>query len=152
MKIKIMKTFSIMTCACLFIFSGAFCQDFKKLDPDAVNNHSKETAGKFATVFLTDLKNGSVYQFKDEATGDLKKALTEDMQKQSYQNLKDQFGDFESLNYTETWIYSKDTTLRFFRFKADFNKSNGKLEVRVVLNGEGKIAGIWITPWKDTIQ
>lgn len=78
--------------------------------------------------------------------------MTADVQKQSYQQLKQQFGDFQSLTYSETWIQKDNLNLHVIRFKGKFEQSEELLEIRVVLNAENKIAGLWIKSWKDNLN
>ena len=51
----------------------------------------------------TDIIN-SYYQFKDEATDVLKPQLIEQILKANFQQLKNNFGDIQSLEYAGTWI------------------------------------------------
>ena len=146
-----MKSFTFF----IFIFllvTNSFGQAFKKLADSEVNSSKIEIAKKFANFYLAALKNDSFYQFKDEAVDILKNQLTEERQKASYKQIKDMFGDFKSLDYTETWIQKDDTVFKILRFKGDFEKSDQKLEIRVILNDTNKIAGFWIKPWSDMLQ
>ena len=147
-----MKSMSLILGVC-FIFCLNSCgQDFRKLSGSEVDSKKVQIANKFATDYLMNLKNGSYYQFKDEAIDGIKNAFTEETQKTVYQQLKGQFGDFQGLEYAETWIQSGNPAIKIFRFKSDFEKSTKKLEVRVVLNESDKIAGFWIKPWSDMLK
>lgn len=101
---------------------------------------------------MTAQRNGSYYQFKDEAVDIFKNSLTAENQKAGYKQLKDNFGDFKSLEYAETWIQKNNANFKICRFKGNFDKSNRKLEIRVILNGQDKIAGFWIRPWSDMLN
>ena len=147
-----MKLITLLFSACIISCLSSSCQDFKKLnDPDA-DTKKIEFAQKFADSYFTRLKNGSYYQFQDEAIDILKNQLTEEAQKTIYQQLKGQFGDFQSLKYAETWIQDGNASTQIYRFKSDFDKSNKKIEIRIVLNETGKIAGFWIKPWSDMLK
>jgi len=147
-----MKSITLLLGA-YFLFSLNSCsQDFKKLNGSDVDSKKVQIAQKFANDYLTTLKKGSYYQFTDEAIDVLKNQLTEQNQKAIYQQLKDQLGDFQSLEYAETWIQNSDPSLNIFRFKSDFEKSNKKVEIRVVLDKSDKIAGFWIKPWSDMLK
>lgn len=146
-----MKSLMLLVLALLFS-SGLFCQDFAKLKELEVDAKNIQLSKKFATDYLTTQKSGSFYQFKDEAIDALKTQLTEDVQKAVYKQLKDQFGEYKSLEYAETWIQKGSTAIKIFRFKGEFEKSNKKLEIRVVLNETDKIAGFWIKPWSDMLN
>ncbi|NOZ48014.1 MAG: DUF3887 domain-containing protein [Chlorobi bacterium] len=136
-----------------FIFSLNSCsQDFKKLDNTELDKIKLQIAQNFAVNYLTKLREGSFYEFHDEAIDALKSQLTEQNQKLIYHQLSDKFGDFKSLEYAETWIQGNNNSILIFRFKSNFEKSKKKLEVRVVLNESGKIAGFWIKPWSDMLK
>jgi len=135
----------------VFNLNSCMGQDFKKLSEDSVEPEKIEFAKKFANEYLNASKMGSYYQFNDEATEAIKKGLTPEKQKSTYQQIKQQFGDFQSLEYAEAWTRNSHPDFRIFRFKGTFDKSNKKLEIRVVLNKSGKIAGFFIKPWSDMI-
>ena len=141
----------------LFITGGLITlnsngQNFKKIDESEANSKKVLIAQKFSNDYLTKVKNGSYYEFKDEAIDAVKNGFTEQSQKTFYEQLKAQFGEFQSLVYAETWIQEGNSTMKIFRFKGDFAKSNKKLEIRVVLDSNDKIAGFWIKPWSDMLK
>ena len=147
-----MKTKAFLLGITLGFYLNACSQDFRKLADSEVDKQNMKTAQDFATSYLTKSKNGGYYKFQDEAIDALKNQLTEENQKAVYQQLKDKFGDFQSLEYAETWIQGNINTVQIFRFKGDFGNGNNKLEIRVVLNGSQKIAGFWIKPWLDSLK
>ena len=106
-------------------------------------------AQEFTIKYFTRLKDGGYYEFQNEAIDALKNQLTEQNQKTLYQQLKSQLGDYQGLEYAETW---SQNSMLIFRFKSDWDKSDQKLEVRVVLDGSDKIAGFWIKPWSDELK
>jgi hypothetical protein len=147
-----MKTLSLILAAC-FIFSfKSFSQDFRKLNDSETDKNKVKIAQGFASDFLTKLKNGEIYQFQDKAIDYIKNQFTGENQKLVYQQIKTQFGDFQSLEYSETWIQGNSKANNIFRFKGDFEKSSKKLEIRVVLNESDKVAGFWIKPWSDILK
>ena len=109
-------------------------------------------AKDFATNYLTQAKKGEYYKIQDEAIDVIKNHLTEQNQQITYQQLKKQFGDFQSLEYAETWVQGNNNSMRIIRFKSEFVKTNKKLEVRVVIDDANKVAGFWIKPWSDMLQ
>jgi hypothetical protein len=147
-----MKSLTFILGISLFFCLNSYSQNFKKLTDSEVDRQKLKIAQDFATKYLTRQKEGRSYEFKDEAIDILKSQLTEQNQKTIYQQLKDKFGDFKSLEYTETWVQGNNNSIQIFRFKSDFTKSNKKLEVRVVLNESVKIAGFWINPWSDMLK
>ena len=147
-----MKSITFILAISIIFCLNSCSQDFKKVSDSEVNNENLQIAQDFATNYLTKLKNGEYYQFQDEAIETLKNQLTEENQKIVYQQLKDKFGDFKGLEYSEIWIQGNSNSVQIFRFKSDFEKSNKKLEVRVVLNDLNKVAGFWIKPWSDMLK
>lgn len=127
-------------------------QDFRKLEDHEMIREQIDFAKSFASDYFAASKNGSSFQFEDEATNEVKTQLTPDYQKSIYNQLKTNLGDFVSLEYAETWTQSKNQDLKIIRFKSVFEKTSQQIEVRVVLNKAGKIAGFFITPWRDSLN
>ena len=147
-----MKSISLILGACLIFSINSCGQDFKKLNDSETDKKKVLIAQNFASDFFTKLKKGEEYHFQDEAIDALKTQFTAETQKSVYQQLKTQFGDFQSLEYAETWIQNNSKSIGIYRFKGEFDKSTKKLEIRVVLNESDKIAGFWIKPWSDMLQ
>ncbi len=147
-----MKSIALIFSAFVLLCMDSCSQDFKKLKESEVELKQVQIAEKFAGDLLTKLRDGSYYQFQDDAIDELKNLLTEENQKAVYQQVKEQFGDFQKLDYAETWIQSANPAIRIFRFKGDFEGSSTKLEIRVVLNESDKIAGFWVIPWSDMFK
>lgn len=131
----------------LGLFTNA--QNFIKLKDGDVTSKEITVAQSFANTYLTLNRGGMPYLFKDEAIDALKFQLTTETQMTVYNQIKNEFGDFESLSYSETWIDSSNSTFKVFRFKGIFSKSTKKLEIRVVLNSANKVSGFWLRPWSD---
>jgi len=88
----------------------------------------------------------------DEATAAMRSGLTPEKQKEAYETIKGMFGDFQSMEYVETCIPTDGSLLVIYRFKGHFSKSKARPEIRVVMDGEGKLAGFWIKPWRARVQ
>jgi len=137
-----------------FLLIGFFSvtgQDFKKLDDKSIDTKQMEFSKKFANAYFSKQISGSYYQFnQDEATDDMVRLLTEEKQKQAYAQVKSGFGEFKSLAYAQTW---SDINLKMliYRFTGIFGDNN-ILEIRVVINPQGKIAGFFIKPWTENLQ
>jgi hypothetical protein len=147
-----MKFITLIFGACIIFSLNSCSQDFKKLNAPDVNKSKVKIAQDFASAYMTKQKNGETYKFQDEAIDVFKNQLTAENQKAGYLQLKGQFGDFQSLEYAETWVQGNNRSIQIIRFKSDFDKSNKKLEIRVVLNESDKIAGFWIRPWSDMLK
>jgi hypothetical protein len=147
-----MKSISLVLGVCLLFSLNSFGQDFKKLSDSETDKNKIKIAQKFASDFLGKLKSGETYVFQNEAIDQLKTQLTGETQKVVYQQLKSQFGDYKSLEYAETWVQGNSKAIGIYRFKGDFDKSNKKLEIRVVLNESDKVAGFFVRPWSDMLN
>jgi hypothetical protein len=147
-----MKSISLFLGVCLIFSMNSFSQDFKKLSDSETDKNKIKIAQKFASDFLGKLKIGETYVFQNEAIDAIKNQLTAETQKIVYQQLKTNHGDFKSLEYAETWVQGNSKAISIFRFKGDFDKSNKKLEIRVVLNESDKIAGFFVKPWSDMLN
>jgi hypothetical protein len=134
------------------VYFNAFGQAYEKLKESDVQPEKKEIAEKFVKDYFTAQKNGQFYQFKDQATEAVKSQLTEANQIAGYNALRNNFGDFKSAAYAETWIPKDHSSFKILRFKADFDKSPKKLEIRVILNDSNQITGFWVKPWADALN
>jgi hypothetical protein len=145
-----MKTVLLLGICILFSING-YSQEFKKLDKAKVNQKQMELAKKFSDDYFAKQVAGSYYSLTDkEATAEMIKDLTAYKQKEVYDQLKSGFGDFKSLKYAQTW-FDANTHLVIYRFKGTFGNSN-LLEIRVVMNYQGKIAGFFVKPWTEKLQ
>jgi hypothetical protein len=144
-----MKT--VLFSLCLLLSASVYSQEFKKLDNANINKKQMEFAKKFADDYFAKQIAGSYYLLNDkEATDEMIKGLTADRQKEVYDQLKSGFGGFKSLEFAQTW-FDANTHLVIYRFKGTFGVSN-LLEIRVVLNYQGKIAGFFVKPWTEKLQ
>ncbi len=144
-----MKTFLLSLCVLLSV--SVYSQEFKKLDNANINQQQKKFAKKFAMDYFAKQIAGSYYLFQhNEATDEMIKGLTMDKQKEAYAQIKLGFGDFKSLEYAQTW-FDNHTHLTVYRFKGTFGDNN-LLEIRVVFNYQGKIAGFFVKPWTENLQ
>ncbi len=146
-----MRTINLIFGVSILFSSGACSQEFTKLKDSEADQNKIKIAKDFASGFLNSVKNGETYLFQDEIVDVLKNQLTAENQKATYQQLKNEFGDFQSLEYAETWIQGGNKTVQVVRLKGDFDKSNKKLEIRIVINESNKISGFWIKPWSDML-
>jgi len=114
-----MKSITLFPSLILLFCINSYGQAYMKLEPSDVDVKKVEIAKKFANDYLTQLKNNSYYQFKDEAIDVLKAQLTEERQKAGYKQIKDSFGDYKLIEYAETWIQKGSSVYKIYRFKGD---------------------------------
>lgn len=137
----------------LFLFSFAtFAQDFKKVPDKKISQEEVNTGKQFIEDFFAAVSTGSHYDFGSNATEQVKSMFSPDMQKTVYQQLKDQFGEYQSAEYVEAWEQSANSAFKILRYKGQFSEASQKMEIRVVLDGANKIAGFFVKPWSDSFN
>jgi hypothetical protein len=123
--------------------------EFERLPDGAVDAAQRRLAEGFARGYLERVRAGRFEPLGDEATAEMRAAVTPDRQKESYEVLVANAGGYESLAYVETWR-GRSSGNTIFRFRGRFGK--GAPEVRVVLDPAGRVGGFWVRPWKDGIE
>lgn len=76
--------------------------------------------------------------------------LNESVQKESYNQIEDIFGAYNSLKFYSIEEVVEGKTYKVYRFKGDF-EFGLPVEVRSVINSEGKLAGFFVKPWKNKL-
>ena len=125
---------------------------FQKISAAKVDAADKAKAEKAATDTLTNWKEGKFEPRSDDYSEAMKEASTPARQKAAHQDIKAAFGDIKSLKYVEAVASKNLPNLVVYRFKGTFTGTSERPEIRVVIDPEGKIAGLWIKPWKDELQ
>jgi hypothetical protein len=126
-------------------------QDFEKVRDENLKSQI-QIAKKFSEDLLNTFNKNQTYTFKDEATDLMKTTFTPEYQKLVNGQLKKELGDYKSSTYVETWVQKSNPNYKIYRFKGDFSNSNKKVEIRTILDGNNKIAGIFVKPWSDVLQ
>ena len=138
---------------CLIALAVGGCKSsFRKLPESEVDGEMKLVAERVATKILESQRDGRFEPLGDEAIAAVRSGLTPAVQKESYESIKGMWGDFQSMDYAETWVPTDGTLLVIYRFRGRFSKSDATPEIRVVVDGEGKLAGLWLKPWNARIQ
>jgi hypothetical protein len=98
-------------------------------------------------------QNGDFEPVGDEFTSEMKKGLSPELQRQSFEQIKSMFGDFRGMTFVEAltarFLLPRGTV---YRFKGSYSGASEQPEIRVVFDSDGKISGLWIKLWKDEIQ
>ena len=124
---------------------------FKRVAQADIDQQRLEFAEKMAHKLLTAQRQGGYYQLENEqATDQMIAGLGEDMQRQSYTTIKSLFGDFEDMKFDHLMETTQGTTYEIYRFRGVFEKP-AQIEIRTVLDAQGKLAGFYIKPWKDQL-
>lgn len=110
-------------------------------------------AGELAARILQDHELGRFEVLSpEEATEEFRGAFTAEVQRQNHQAVLQQFGSFQGLDYVETRSMENPPHLLIHRFRGTYSAASQAPEVRVVLDRNGKLAGLWIKPWQDRLQ
>ncbi len=149
------RTTLMLALLCLSAHSFAQGQpDIEKLADEEVDEADITYAQKMADEIITMMAEGGFYEFTEEnAIPQLVQGFTEDVQKQAYQQIKTQVGDYQpsTLDYQEAHhLQQGEQEAIIYRFKGDF--ANSTPEVRVVLTPDNKLAGLQVIPWNDQLQ
>ena len=121
-----------------------------KLDETQVDEAMKQKAYELGSNLFLSYEKGEFQLMGDEATEEMQGIFTIEKQKQDHKAIKQAYGAFESMYYAETWV-NQSAGLIIFRFRANFSGITSKPEVRVVFDNDGKLAGLWLMPWKDQL-
>jgi len=142
-------------CFLLLSVSFANCRSnpgFKKVPDNKIDRQKLAKATALAQKLMDSMKAGNFYQLtSDEAETRMINAFTEDIQKSSYETVKGMFGEYQSLSFDQLMKPTDGTLYEIYRFRGKFASKDAKVEIRVVLNSEGKLAGFFIKPWKEEL-
>jgi hypothetical protein len=98
---------------------------------------------------LTAQQGGGFYQLSEqEADAAIRSGLSEAVQKQAYSQLSRSFGEYRGLVFDELLMPTEGTPYEIYRFRGKFGANGTGVEIRSVLNPEGKLAGFYYKPWK----
>lgn len=125
----------------------------EKLNEDQVVQGNIDKAQQLAEAILSSMAEGSYYAFKEgEALPVVEQQFNEDMQKQQYQMIKSQLGEYQSgLEYQEAYRAEQaGQEFTIYRFRGEFGQ--GQPEVRMVFTTDMQMAGLQILPWQEQMQ
>jgi len=138
----------------LTVAIGAGCSrsPFQTIPPDQVDQSRKEAAERIARRLFSSWKMGIFNALGDEFSPEMQRAFTPRAQRQAYQSLKMLYGDLENLRFVEA-VHSRNLPdVVIYRFRGKFTGTRQEPEVRVVMDGEGKVSGFWCKPWRRRIM
>ncbi len=146
-----LRTTSLMGLACAAILIAGCGGGFEKVSEGDVDADQKATAQAIGTRLWEGCRTGQHAPLtEDEAIKEMREALTPAKLASTCSSVKGQFGDYQSMDYAETWK-AKSGALRVYRFRGHFSNSSATPEIRVVMDGK-KLSGFWLKPWADTLR
>ena len=127
------------------------CTGFEKVPEADVDAQQKAAAQRIAVRIYEGCVSGKHEALgEDEAIPEMREALAPAKLPGTCAAIKGQFGDYQSLDYAETWK-PKSGAIKVYRFKGHFSKNAEPPEIRVVMDG-AKLSGFWLKPWADTLH
>ena len=136
----------------LLLSTSAGCQPkFTRVDDDKIDGKRLEFATELSNKILSVQRDGGFYNLSGlEATAEMQSAFDESLQKKSYQQIKSAFGDYQNLKFSQLMKPTDGTLYEVYRFKGNFNPG-ADVEIRTVLDADGKLAGFFVKPWRETL-
>ena len=124
----------------------------KKNEEDVIKNVDVAAfAERISHNILKAQKEGDFYKFnEDEASARMISGLNESVKKNAYQQIKLSFGDYKGLTFHSKEEIVKEETYTVYRFKGEF-ESGLDVEIRAVINNNGKLAGFFVKPWQQAL-
>ncbi|RMF30216.1 MAG: hypothetical protein D6765_03420, partial [Bacteroidetes bacterium] len=124
--------------------------EFEQVPPEERDEVQEQIAEAFAWRFFRVCDSGRFETLsEEEATQTMAKALTPERQQQACEENRARYGKLEALRLVEVARPKGGSALRIFRFRGDFTNSVEQPEIRVVLDGRNRLAGIWLRPWNE---
>jgi len=139
----------------LFTMTGAAVSQntYEKLTGDAIPTTGLDKATSLGEKIMEGQRSGKIYlPTENEAIPQVVKGLTEGVQRSSYESIRGLFGEYRSMQFAEAWKMEADQTYIIYRFKGTFDGTGDKPEIRITLDSNNKLAGLWIMPWKDDLK
>lgn len=125
---------------------------FEPVPAAQIDQTQKNRASQVATTTLSNWFKGQFAPLSDDFTAQMKEKLVPEAQKQAAAGLKSSLGDFQSLEFAEAVTSPSMPGVVVYRFKGKFSTSPESPEVRVVLDPQGKVGGLWVKPWQNKMQ
>ncbi|MGL1887598.1 MAG: hypothetical protein OCD76_13865 [Reichenbachiella sp.] len=162
-KLRLLVQVTLFLCMKHLLVNSAYAQDINKSNNEPhlgyykvleskIDTHELQFATGLAENIMTTRKMGGYYPLtEEEADTKMIAAFNEIRQKQSYVQLKLDLGDFESLSFSHLMRSNDSPYYNVYRYKAQFESWKEEFEIRIVLNGAGKLDGFWTRPWKDQL-
>ncbi|XMO88236.1 hypothetical protein AAFN75_08060 [Algibacter sp. AS12] len=130
------------------------CQNKTKAKEEVSVSASEEQVDYVENLsdrILKAQKDGGFYKLTEsEASIKMVTGLNETLQKSTYAKIKGLLGDYKELEFYSLEEIKKDQVYQIYRFRGYFELGSD-VEIRSVLDSEGKLAGFFVKPWKDKL-
>lgn len=144
------RFFVLLSILCLFSCNAQ--QEFKKVEDSEIDNNRLDFATSITHNILLAQKNGGYYNLKkEEAIEAMVTGLDEKLQKDTYAQISGLFGEYQIIEFDHLMKSVGEPIYEIYRFKGKFEKPEANVEVRAVLDSNGKLAGFFIKPWQEEL-
>ncbi len=144
-----MRTYSLIVSVGIFLLS-ACSGGYESLSADAIDQTELNKAKALAMKILAACETGDYPNLSTaEATLTMVDGLTPDRQREACDYLKETYGTLEDLAIGEVLQTVETADFRIYRFKGNFKETKDLAEVRVTLDKQGKMSGLWTMPWAE---
>ena len=146
-----MPTRTMLAIALVLLVSLAGCSKrFVKLSENEVNQADKAQATEVGNTLLHKLQASQFYPLGEEVSPKMRQTFTPGEQAAAWAAIVQRYGEFQHMVYAQTWGSRDGRDTRIYRFRGTFGK--GQPEVRVVINAQGQLDGLWIKDWKEGVE
>lgn len=131
---------------------GQDAPEYERVPEGHINPQRLAFVTNLSDRILVAQQGGGYYQLSDrEADVAMRSGLSESVQRQAYEQISSAFGEYRGLAFEEMLVPTEGTAYEIYRFRGQFGASGSGIEVRSVLNPEGKLAGFYFKPWKNRL-
>lgn len=152
--VRCVAFFAAMLAVLVFARPARAQARFAPIPAGRIDQAQKAAAQKVADRTLKAWRDGRFAPLSDDWTLQMKSALPPAKQRESYEAIRGTFGDYRSLEFAEAVAAPELPGLVVYRFRGTFSKTSPttRPEVRVVVDGQGKVAGFWCKVWSKALQ
>lgn len=148
MKKKLLILFLIVP----FLAQAQEATAFERIPDARINPERLAFVSDLSDRILKAQQGGGYYPLSaQEADVAMRSGLNEAVQKQAYSQLSRSFGEYGGLIFDELLIPVDGAFYEVYRFRGQFGTNNVGVEIRAVLNAEGKLAGFYYKPWRNQL-
>ena len=147
-----MKRILLILLALPILCNGQEDSSFKRIPEAGINAERLAFVTGLSDRILTAQQGGGYYLLSEqEADLAMRAGLSESIQKQSYAQLSHAFGEYHGLIFDELLMPTEGTAYEIYRFRGQFGERGAGVEIRAVLNPDGKLTRFYYKPWKNRL-
>lgn len=141
------RFFAALLVLCLFSYCGP---TYEQIPAAEVDQTEAAKAKALGLKILNACESGNYPTLSTtEATLIMVDGLTAEKQRSACTFLTEEYGSFKDLSLGEVLRSVGDAGFRIYRYKGVFVETEEVAEVRITLNKDGKMSGIWTMPWRE---